>query len=61
MGYDLEVKPVFFPDGINVRRYILLAIKPGNPSSLSAREILAKDLKLMSPKEKIKGWMKKIF
>lgn len=61
MGYDLEVKPIFFPDGVNVRRYILLAIKPGNLSSFSAKEILDKDLQLMFPKEKIKRWIKKIF
>ena len=56
MGYDLEVKPVFYVDKINVRRYVLLAIKPGNPSSVGAKEILAKDLELMPLKENTMGW-----
>jgi hypothetical protein len=56
MGYDVEVKPVLYPDKINVRRYILLAIKPENPSSFNAKEILAKDLKLMPLKENIRRW-----
>lgn len=60
MGYDLEIKPIFYDDGVRVRRYILAAIKPGNPTLLTAKDILNADAISLLPEERFKRWVKEL-
>lgn len=59
MAYDthaIQVKNFDY-----VPSYVLVAIKPGNPSSPTAKAILEEDIKQMQPKEKIKRWARRTF